>query len=124
MLRRIKQLLSTYQEVVVWMPLALLAIAIAFKLIPEIDPRSGIDGFGQMFAMLVNVAGGIVVCFSAWLTKRCYLGTTSDEDVLQIQLFLISDKIDDTTRRTLLMVKATDLVEWVLCFAFWSWVVF
>lgn len=121
---KIKRLVSTYQEILVWLPPALLALFITFKLIPILDPRSGIDGFGQLYAMLLNIVGGILVCFSAWLTKRCYLGVTSDEDVLQLQTFLVNDKIDTPTKRVLLGVKALDLLEWILCVWFWGWVIF
>ncbi len=121
---RLKQIIKTYQEIVVWMPPAILAVFLALHYFPQIDPRSGIDGLGQLFAMLVNVVGGIIVCFSAWLTKRAYLGAMSDEDILQLQTFLVNDRIDVTTKRTLIMVRLQNLLEWILCFAFWYLVVF
>lgn len=121
---KIKKFLDTYQELIFWMPPALLLLFLAFKLIPAIDPRSGIDGFGQLFAMLTNTVGGIMVCFSAWLTKRCYFGVWSDEDVLQFQAFMISTQLTESDKRALLFYRLLDLVVWILCFGFWSWVIF
>ncbi|HEY9471109.1 MAG TPA: hypothetical protein VIQ76_16000 [Propionibacteriaceae bacterium] len=121
---RIKKLASEYQEIVFWLPPALVLLFIAFKQLPILDPHSSIDGFGQLYAMLMNLAGGIVVCFSAWLTKRAYLGVWSDEDLLQAQTFLVSAAMTPGEKFALLAAVGLDLVKWILCFVFWYVVVF
>lgn len=121
---RIKRLLADYQEIIFWMPPAIALVFLTFWLFPQIDPRAGIDGFGQLHAMLVNVVGGIMVCFSAWLTKRNYLGTFSREDMQQLNYFLLSREVDLKDKLALLGTRVLDALEWILCFAFWSWVVF
>lgn len=121
---RLKKFASDYQEILFWLPPALALVFATFWLFPQIDPRAGIDGFGQLHAMLVNVVGGIVVCFSAWLTKRCYLGVLSDEDVAQCTYFLLSREVEVQDKMALLATRALDAMGWILCFGFWSWVVF
>ena len=124
LLARLKALAAEYQEIVFWMPPALLLVFGTFHLFPIIDPRSGIDGFGQLHAVLVNVVSGIVICFSAWLTKRNYLGMVSREDQQQWNAFLGSSSLTPADRNALLLARAVDLGEWVLCFGFWYIVVF
>lgn len=121
---KLKRLASEYQELVFWMPPAIGLVFFTFWLFPQVDPRSGIDGFGQLHAMLVNVVGGIIVCFSAWLTKRNYLGVFSKEDILQLNTFLLSREVEVQEKAALLATRVLDAIGWILCFGFWSWVVF
>jgi hypothetical protein len=93
-------------------------------LFPQLDPRSGIDGFGQLYAMLVNVVGGIMVCFSAWLSKRAYFGVWSDEDLLQLRTFLVSSSLTPQEKYALMGAHLVDVGEWILCVVFWYLVVF
>lgn len=108
MRERFRALIRTYQELIVWMPPAVVLMVAAYYIIPHVDPTSGVDGFGQVYAMLVNVVGGIIVCFSAWLTKRSYLGLVEPVHRHDVSL----------------KVLLVDLGEWSLCFVFWFWVVF
>jgi hypothetical protein len=127
MLRRIdrlKKFISDYQEILIWLPPALAAVFLGFHFFPQLDPRSGIDGFGQIYGMLNNVACGIVVCFSSWLTKRAYFGVWSDEDMLQLRTFLVSASMTWQEKVTLLGAHLVDIGEWILCFVFWYLVVF
>ena len=121
---RVKKLADDYQEVLFWMPPAIALVFLAFHYFPQIDPRSGIDGLGQMFAMLVNVTGGIMVCFSAWLSKRAYFGMWSDEDQKQLRAFMVSKAMFPSDKYALLAAQLADQFEWILCFAFWYIVVF
>jgi hypothetical protein len=121
---KLKKLASEYQEVVYWLPPAILLVFGCFWLFPQLDPRSGIDGFGQLYAMLVNLVGGIMVCFSAWLSKRAYFGVWSDEDLLQLRTFLVSASMTPQEKLALMGAHLMDVGEWILCFVFWYVVVF
>ncbi len=121
---RVSQLLKDYQEIVFWMPPAIGMVFFTFWLFPQLDPRSGIDGFGQMHAMLVNLVGGIMVCFSAWLTKRNYLWVFTHEDAVQLNTFLLSRDISSGEKRALLYTRLLDMGGWILCFVFWYLVIF
>jgi hypothetical protein len=121
---RLKKLATEYQEIVFWMPPAIGLVFICFWLFPQLDPRSGLDGFGQLYAMLVNLVGGIMVCFSAWLSKRAYFGVWSDEDLLQLRTFLVSASMTPQEKLALMGAHLMDVGEWILCFVFWYVVVF
>jgi len=103
-----KHIIGEYQELLVWTPPLLVGILIAFKILPQLDPRSGLDGFGQLFAMMINAAGGIMVVFSAWLTKRTYFGITEPEDRAALSL----------------NARIVGSVEWIVCFVLWYFVIF
>lgn len=105
---RIMKLVRDYQELLVWFPPLLVMIFIAFKILPAMDPRSGLDGFGQLFSMLINAAGGVMLTFSAWLTKRTYFGMTDPEDRAALPL----------------NARIVGSAEWLICFALWYLVIF
>lgn len=76
---KLGEFLHQWQEPVVWIPLLLVALLVLFYLLPRLDPRTGIDGFGDLFHLVGKLLVLAVACFSAWLFKRTYL-TVLDED--------------------------------------------
>lgn len=76
---RLGQLLHDWQELIVWLPALLLALVVLFVLLPRLDPRSGIDGFGDVFALVKQLVVLAVIWFATWLAKRTYF-TELDED--------------------------------------------
>lgn len=118
--------------------IALLVLAyIAYRVIPAIDPRSGIDGFGDLFAALVLAVKGVMATILAWACKSLYWWEPTDErdagwhDVVehtqpeQERRFdpAIQANAHATVRRAQwLIVK--DRVEYLAWLAFWLFVLF
>lgn len=114
----IKHVIKTYQEILVWLPPAIGLVFFTRWAFPQLDPRSGIDGLGQLNAMIVNLVGGILICFSSWMTKRTY-----DIVFVPDELHAIYGKIREATttgeRVTAISVRVLDIGVWILCFFFW-----
>lgn len=119
-----KRVAKNYQEIIFWLPPAIGMVFLTRWLFPQIDPTSGIDGLGQLNAMVVNTVGGIMVCFSAWITKRTYDRIFTDEDIRGFDEKIISLDYSDADKKVLLAIRLVDLLVWVLCFYFWYRVIF
>ncbi len=55
-----------------WLAVLLVLSYLAYRIIPAIDPRSGIDGFGDLFNALVMGVKGVGATILAWLCKQLY----------------------------------------------------
>lgn len=73
LLEKVRAFLWRWQELLVWLPVAFCLVWASYQLIPLIDPRAGLDGFGEIYTFLVQVFKANVVFFLAWLFKRTYL---------------------------------------------------
>lgn len=69
---RFRDWLKEWQDGVLWLPIAFAIFFAAWWWLPKLDPRSGIDGLGTLFALSLLVLKGIVCVFMAWLCKRTY----------------------------------------------------
>lgn len=121
---RIKQVLKTYQEIVFWLPPAIGLVFFTRWAFPQLDPTSGIDGLGQLNAMIVNTVGGIMICFCAWLTKRAYDRVFTDEDIRDFDDKIISLGYSAADKKAMLAIRLLDILVWALCFYFWYQVIF
>lgn len=75
-----RRFLHNWQEPLVWLPSLLCILVGLFWAIPRLDPRSGIDGFGDLFQLVGGLISLALILFVAWLAKRTYLTELSDED--------------------------------------------
>lgn len=113
---RAKAFVHEWQEVAVSGPAALLLLVLAYYTIPAVDPRAGIDGFGDLYATLLGVIKGIVVCFSAWWSKRTYLMDLSKED----ETWLLNRSAQAPLALGVMVVDRLTWAGWLL---FWWWVI-
>lgn len=100
--------------------IALLVLAyIAYRVIPAIDPRSGIDGFGDLFAALVLAVKGVMATILAWACKSLYWWEPADAVDAQWHA-----DYERTGQRELLTLIIKDRVEYAAWLAFWLFVLF
>lgn len=112
---RFGEFLHQWQEPVVWVPVLVGLLLFLFYALPRLDPRTGIDGFGDVFHLLIRVLVLAVSAFCAWLFKRTYLRVL-DEDV-ERELF------DDWRRgdRRALLSLIFDRCEWAVLLCAFIW---
>lgn len=72
--------LVTRWEELLWLAGVLALLLVGYYLIPRIDPRSGIDGWGVVWSMLVTMLALFLAGFFAWLCQRLYFRELSDTD--------------------------------------------
>ena len=80
----IRAFFHNWQELAIWKPLLLLGMLLLFWFLPALDPRSGIDGFGDLFHLVKQLVVLSAIAFSAWLLKRTYLRELSEEEEAKI----------------------------------------
>lgn len=69
---RAAQIVSQWQELIVWLPFAVALALAAWYVIPHIDRTAGMDGWGALWAYLITGIGVAVAGFLAWLIARTY----------------------------------------------------
>lgn len=119
-------MLKRWQDLFVWLPVLLVLTYGAYRVIPAIDPRSGIDGWGDLFAGLIAAVKGVGVTVLAWLCKKLYWWEPSDatEDSWHRMLevgYPITMPVWKRPEFALILKDRLELLAWL---AFWSWVVF
>jgi len=80
MFKSILGFFGRWQEPVLWLPLLLLALLFAWYLIPAVDPRAGVDGFGSLWGQLVVAVAVVQAAFFTWLIRRSYFLELTDKD--------------------------------------------
>lgn len=99
-----------------WILVVLCLMVVAFYVLPRIDPRSGIDGFGDLFFFLIAIVKGMLITFGAWWCKKTYTHDLSKQD--EITMLDRSSKNPGEIPWTLVI----DRLEWVGWILFWLFV--
>lgn len=83
----VRAVLGRWREYL-WLLLILAVAYAAYRIIPSLDPRSGIDGFGDIFNTLVMAAKAVFAASLAYVCKRQFSGdlTDTEEDALRAKL--------------------------------------
>lgn len=76
----VDRLLRRWQELYIWLPLLLGLLYAAYRIIPQLDPQAGIDGWGALWGMLMVVLAAVIAGFLAWLFEVTYSREISDAE--------------------------------------------
>lgn len=71
---------ARWQEPVIWLPTLFAGLIIAYYLLPQIDPRAGIDGFGGLWASGITAFNVALAGFLVWLLRTTYFLELTDAD--------------------------------------------
>lgn len=63
-----------------WLPLLFVLLVIGYQVLPQIDPRAGIDGFGALWASGVTAFNAVLAGFITWFARQLYMLELTDED--------------------------------------------
>lgn len=100
------------------MPLLLVLLVASYIGLKALDPRIGLEGFGDLFGYLVNAVGIAIVIFSSWWQKNNLwhdIESKAEEDLFH------------EVRQNLpgaLKAKILDRIEWAFLLVFNAWLVF
>lgn len=108
-----------WQEVLFWIPISFFVAWFAYRAIPYIDPRAGIDGFGTLFNFAVNVLQLVVTFFLAWMFKRTYWFDIPTHE--EVRLYEELTKSYDWKIHAILI---RDRIEWLVLLGLFSWLLF
>lgn len=124
-----------------WLAVVVALAYLAYHLVPSIDPRAGVDGFGDWANALVQAGKGILAVALAYLCKAHLTTDLSDEQERRLseQLAAKPDHIDATEpdRNAMVAIErakairyaatvklVADRLGWVLWIGFWYLVLF
>lgn len=116
---RLKAQIWQWQEVLIWIPTAFFAAWFAYRAIPYLDPRAGIDGFGILFNFLVNGLQLVMTFFLVWMFKRTYWYDIPAHEELRLYESLANNY---TPENHLIIIR--DRLEWLALLFLFSWLLF
>lgn len=117
--------LHRWQEPVFWLPAAFLLLVAAYYVLPQIDPRAGIDGFGALWATGVTAFNALVAGFLAWLLRALYFLELTDASEGELLDHAVGMERDGAGRRIgsgpqswpALCFLIGDRIAWIVIFA-------
>jgi hypothetical protein len=116
----LKAFLARWQELVFWLPLAILLAVAALAGVRYIDPRAGADA-GELFAIASLVVRAVLVMAFAWLCKHLYLLDYDDATDTKLHITAGHEGPHAGAARWSLI---KDRVEWAFLLLFWGWLLF
>lgn len=113
---RVKEFFRRNQTVLFLLPATIVLMQLAWIMLNALDPRIGVEGFGDLFGYLLNGARAVLIVFSAWWIKRwCWFDLHAKTE---LELFeRVRDQADEVAFK--LIVK--DRIEWAVALAFSTW---
>lgn len=112
---RIAEFWRRNQALLVHLPVLLLLTLGAYIVLRALDPRIGLEGFGDVFGYFVNAVRAVFVVGLAWLTKRNIWFDL--HKATELDLF---EKARDGHPNAERLVRR-DRVEWVFLLCFYAW---
>lgn len=109
-MNQFKAWLKEWQDGVMWLPFALALFWLSWKFLPQLDPRSGVDGLGSLNSYALLLLKGVIVVFMSWLCKRTYTHDWDKSD----EGSLYNTAIDGIWQPLLI-----DRLEWFAWIGFW-----
>lgn len=104
------------QIIIVHFPITMLALFGCNILLRALDPRIGVEGFGDLFGYLLNAVRATIIIYTAWWMKKWLFFDLTDDDELDLYRRARSGERDAH------ILRWTDRGEWALCLAlatFW-----
>lgn len=113
MKKTIKEFWRRNQTVLMWLPIAVLVAHLVYIVLSALDPRIGVEGFGDLFGYVLNGVRAVLIVFIAWLIKKhCWFDLHADTE---LRLF---ERVRDNGDRAALKLIWKDRVEWIAALAF------
>lgn len=67
---KVKEFFRRNQTILFLLPATIVLMQLAWIMLNALDPRIGVEGFGDLFGYLLNGARAVLIVFSAWWIKR------------------------------------------------------
>lgn len=122
-MRRLTAFLHRWQDLLFWLPLTVVVAYLAYLVIPAIDPRSGLDGWGDLFASLMAGVRGVLATIAAWACKSLYWHEPDAAEEARWRDLIAQDAVHGVAWRGF-AAQSLDRLEFAAWLAFWCWVLF
>lgn len=109
---KIKEFWRRNQIVLLHLPVLIFFLFASYIVLRSLDPRIGVEGFGDLFGYALNGVRITVIIFTAWWIKKwCWFDLHGKTELALFEAMRTGDKI-----AFWLVVK--DRVEWAVVLAF------
>ena len=109
---KLKEFWKRNQIVFMHLPFLLAALVGTYVVLKAMDPRIGVEGFGDLFGYLLNAIRASMIIFTAWWMKNWLLFDLYDSTELDLFQKALTGNGDA------LKLRWQDRAEWVGCLAF------
>lgn len=99
-----------------WLPVLLAIVIGGYIVLRALDPRIGLEGFGDLFGYALNGVRAVAIVGLSWLVKRNIFMDLHDRT--EVDLFDAMRKGDWFA----FWIVARDRVEWMFLLVFFGWV--
>lgn len=106
------------QVLLLQLPVMVIFLFATYIVLKAIDPRIGVEGFGDIFGYLLNGVRVTLIIFTAWWIKKwCWFDL---HDKTELEMFKMMRGENVTLQQALLChwIVVRDRVEWVAALAF------
>lgn len=97
-----------------WLPITLCVVLGLYVVLRALDPRIGIEGFGDLFGYALNAVRAVGVVGLAWITKRNLFFDLHDKT--ELDLF---GESKSSWHVQAIIVR--DRLEWIFLLVFFAW---
>ena len=113
---RLKEFWRRNQILLLQLPVMMAFLFATYVVLKAIDPRIGVEGFGDIFGYLLNGVRAVLIVFAAWWIKRhCWFDLHSGTE---LDLF---ERVRDKDDHAAFWLIVKDRVEWIAALAFATW---
>ena len=116
MKNELKEAWRRMKPTLLWTPVALAVVIGGYIVLRALDPRIGLEGFGDLFGYALNAVRGVAIVGLAWLTKRNLFFDLHDKT--ELNLFEAMKGGDWPA----FWIVVRDRAEWFFLLCFFAWV--
>ena len=116
MKNELKEAWRRLKPTLLWTPIALAVVIGGYIVLRALDPRIGLEGFGDLFGYALNAVRGVAIVGLAWLTKRNLFFDLHDKT--ELSLYEAMKEGD----RPAFWIVVRDRAEWAFLLVFYAWV--
>lgn len=120
MKNELKEAWRRLKPTLLWTPIALAVVIGGYIVLRALDPRIGLEGFGDLFGYALNAVRGVAIVGLAWLTKRNLFFDLHDKTELNLFEAMRSLSKDKAWMDFWIVVR--DRAEWFFLLCFFAWV--
>jgi hypothetical protein len=115
MKNELKELWRRLKPTLLWLPVLIAMVVGSYIVLRALDPRIGLEGFGDLFGYALNGVRAVAVVALAWITKRSIFFDLHD----RTELTLFEKSRDGGVEVEWILWR--DRIEWFFLLALFSW---
>jgi hypothetical protein len=109
---RAKEFWKRNQIIIIHMPITLAALFGCYVVLKSLDPRIGVEGFGDVFGYLLNAVRATLIIYTAWWMKKWLFFDLHDQTEIDLYAKVLANEAGA------FKAKLIDRGEWIVALSF------